>query len=167
MDTSSFTPDAFHSFEQESVALAELYAQVVHALQDSPGQRLRASALLDELVEKLHTHFVHEEEGGYYSHVVNIAPWGTAAVAELKRQHAELSRAAARIATSVRSADESLQSWTAVGKEFADFLRRSAEHEMNEEHVIRETYLLDVATANEMPDVATRCLPQTALSARA
>jgi len=147
METTRLTPEMLDAIADEHEALAELYEQILNVLQAVPAQRLRVCTLLDELVEKLDKHFMHEEEGGYYSHVLKIAPWRAATVEELKRQHADLSSAVAQIARGARVAEESLQSWAVVRKDFDAFLRRCVEHEANEERVIQETYLLDVAAA--------------------
>jgi len=147
METTRLTPETLDAIGNEHEALTEFYEQILNTLQEVPCQRLPACALLDQLAEKLDKHFMHEEEGGYYSHVLEIAPWRAATVEELKRQHADLSRAVAQIARGARVAEESLQSWAVVRKDFDAFLRRCVEHEANEERVIQETYLLDVAAA--------------------
>ena len=98
METTRLTPEMLDAIADEHEALTELYEQILNVLQAVPAQRLRVCTLLDELVEKLDKHFMHEEEGGYYSHVLKIAPWRAATVEELKRQHADLSSAVAQIA---------------------------------------------------------------------
>ena len=148
MNLTPLTPEALDAIGDEHEALAELYEQILTALQAEPVQCLRVITLLDELVAKLSEHFVHEEMGGYYSHVLTIAPWRAGTVEQLKRQHAELANAVARIAGGAHVAGESVRSWAAVRKDFEEFLRRCVEHEANEERVIQETYLLDVTAAN-------------------
>jgi len=148
MKPTPLTPEALDAIGDEHEALAELYEQILNALQAVPVQRLRVGTLLDELVAKLNEHFAHEETGGYYSHVLEIAPWRAASVEQLKRQHVDLAKAIASIACGAHVAEESLQSWAVVRKDFEDFLRRCVEHEANEERVIQETYVLNVAGAD-------------------
>jgi hypothetical protein len=140
--------DTLNAIAAEHESLANLYEQVSVALDAGPGGPLSASVLLDELVEQVANHFSHEEEGGYYSQVVEIAPWRAPAVDELKRQHSDLLRTVARIAQGARLASKSLLSYEAVWKEFAEFLHSCSDHEARENRLVQEVYLLDIAAAD-------------------
>jgi len=147
MKPTPLTPEALDAIADEHEVLADLYERILSALEGGADQ-LSCAALLDELVEKLAEHFAHEERGGYYSHVLEIAPWRAAAVKELERQHADLYKSVARVAQGARSADGSAQSWAVIRKDFNEFLRRCVEHESKEKRLIQETFLLDVAAAD-------------------
>jgi hypothetical protein len=109
---------------------------------------LPAIGLLDDLVVRLVEHFAHEEQGGHYSYVVEMAPWQASTVNELKRQHAVFLRLIVRIARVVRLANKSKHWSEAVRKHFAEFLRRIVEHEAREYRLVQEVYILDVAAAD-------------------
>jgi hemerythrin len=142
------SPNVLDTIAEEHESLANLYQRILEALRAAPGELLPASTLLDELVERISTHFAHEEQGGYYSHVVEVAPWRIPAVNELKRQHADLLRIALRIAQGARMANESLLWCEAVRKEFNEFLRRCVEHEARENRLVQEIYALDIAASD-------------------
>ncbi len=142
------SPNVLDTIAEEHESLANLYERILEALRAAPGELLPASTLLDELVERISTHFAHEEHGGYYSHVVEVAPWRIPAVNELKRQHADLLRIALRIAQGARMANESLLWCEAVRKEFNEFLRRCVEHEARENRLVQEIYVLDIAASD-------------------
>ena len=101
MKPTPLTPEALDAIADEHEVLADLYEGILSALEGGEDQ-LSCAALLDELVEKLAEHFRHEERGGYYSHVLEIAPWRAAAVKELERQHADLYKSVARVAQGAR-----------------------------------------------------------------
>jgi hypothetical protein len=148
MKALQLSPEALDTIADEHEFLANFYERIREALQGGPGELLPAAALLDELVERVAEHFVHEEQGGYYLHIVDVAPWRTSAVEELKREHAELLRITTRIAQGVRMANESLVWCAAVRKEFSEFLRRCLEHEAKENRLVQETYIVDLAAAD-------------------
>jgi hemerythrin len=148
METADPAIASLDAIAEEHEALANLYAQILDALQVAPGQLLPAIALLDDLVERLVEHFAHEEQSGYYSHVVEMAPWRASTVNELKRQHAVFLRLIVRIARVARLADKSKFWSEAVREEFAEFLRRIVEHEGQENRLVQEVYILDVAAAD-------------------
>jgi Hemerythrin HHE cation binding domain len=147
MDATTLSPNTLDTIADEHESLANLYERILDALRAGPGELLPASNLLDELVERLAVHFVHEEEGGYYSHVVEVAPWRTPAVDELKRQHGDLLRMVTRIARGARMANESSPWLEAVRREFAQFRRRIIEHEGKENRLVQEVYIFDIAAA--------------------
>jgi hypothetical protein len=151
MRTIPLTPETLDAIAEEHDVLGGLYERILTALQTGPGDKGLVPKLLDELAKKLAEHFVHEENGGYYSHVVEVAPSQAGTVEELKRQHLQLSRTVARIAEGAHKAEGALHSWEVVRKDFDAFLRRCVEHEANEERVIRETYLLDVVAIERKP----------------
>jgi hemerythrin len=148
METADPAIASLDAIAEEHEALANLYAQILDALQAAPGQLFPAIGLLDDLVVRLVEHFAHEEQGGYYSYVVEMAPWQASTVNELKRQHAVFLRLVVRIARVVRLANKSKHWSEAARKDFAEFLRRIVEHEAREYRLVQEVYILDVAAAD-------------------
>lgn len=148
METADRAIASLDVIAEEHESLANLYAQILHTLEAAPRQALPAMSLLDDLVERLLDHFAHEEQGGYYSHIVELAPWRASTVDELKRQHAVLLRLVVRIARMAQLADKS-NAWSeVVHEDFAEFLRRVVEHEAQENRLVQEVYILDVAAAD-------------------
>jgi hypothetical protein len=145
METTDPAIASLDAIAEEHETLANLYAQILDALQAAPGDLFPAIGLLDDLVERLVEHFAHEEQGGYYSHVVEMAPWRASTVNELKQQHAVLLALIVRIAQGARLANKSTLWCEAVREEFAEFLRRIVEHEARENRLVHEVYILDVA----------------------
>ena len=132
----------------EHESLANHYQQVFDSLKGGPEQRVLAARLLDELIDAVIAHFAHEEEGGYYLHVVEKAPSRASVVDELKHQHGELLRMIVRIAEAARGENQSAESCEVVQRDFADFLKRCSEHEARENRLVQEVYLLDIAAAD-------------------
>ncbi len=148
MNSLPLAHDTLKEIAAEHESLADLYEQVFNALESGVDGLLSASALLDELVARIADHFSHEEEGGYYSHVVDIAPWRASLVDGLKDQHAKLLKMIVQIAADARRASHSLISSETVWKEFAAFLHLCAEHEARENRLVQELYSLDIAAAD-------------------
>lgn len=152
MQTVEHAAESVHCIAEEHESLARLYEQVLDALRGLPGTRNEASKLLDELVDRLVEHFDHEEEGGYYSQVLDIAPWRAVTVNELKRQHSELLRMARRVADGVRAVGDSPLWLKVVRDEFTEFMRRCAEHEVRENRLVQEVYRLNVTAAGSLAE---------------
>lgn len=74
METADRAIASLDVIAEEHESLANLYAQILHTLEAAPRQALPAMSLLDDLVERLLDHFAHEEQGGYYSHIVELCP---------------------------------------------------------------------------------------------
>jgi hypothetical protein len=148
MERTSLTPTTLDVISDEHEALTKLYERILNALQAGPGNISLAATLVDELRNKLVAHFEHEEEGGYYSHVVDAAPWRASSVEELKQQHVALLKIIRRVAEGIRMANESPLWGAAVRNDFSEFLRRCVEHESHENRLIQEVYVLDVAAAD-------------------
>ncbi len=148
MDRTTLSPKALDQIGEEHEILAQLYERILQSLDAGPRCLPATADLVDELAEKLALHFTHEEDGGYYSHVIDVAPWRANAVDALKQQHADLLTAIERIADGIRLARQSPIWWAAIQQEFAAFLRRCADHESRENRLVQEVYVLDVAAAD-------------------
>jgi len=140
--------ETLNAIADEHESLADRYQQVFDALNAGPEGRALAARLLDELIDAVIAHFAHEEEGGYYLHVVEKAPWRASVVDELKNQHGELLRMIVRIAVAARKENQSAESREAVQRDFGDFLKRCSAHEAEENRLVQEVYLLDIAAAD-------------------
>jgi hemerythrin len=144
MESTPLSAELISTIAEEHESLANRYGDIFKALEEGPGGIYTASKLLDELVEHVAEHFVHEEDGGYYSHVVEAAPWRARVVDDLKDQHAELLKMIRKIAGDARQASQSRFPCETVWKEFAEFLHSCADHEARENRLVQEVYVLDI-----------------------
>lgn len=148
MESMPLSAELISTIAEEHETLANRYGDIFKALEEGPGGIHAASKLLDELVEQVADHFSHEEDGGYYSHVVEAAPWRARVVDELKDQHAELLNTIRKVAGDACLASQSRLPCETVWKEFAEFLHRCAEHEARENRLVQEVYVLDIEASD-------------------
>ena len=99
-----------------------------------------ARLVLADLRDTLDGHFALEEEGGYLSEVLSIAPHHGRAVARLASEHDRLrTRLALLVAEALMA-----RSRESLRENVADFLARLAEHERRENEIVQVTFSTDV-----------------------
>jgi hemerythrin len=112
------------------------------------GERKRSGEQLAALLEKsrkvLEEHFHHEEDGGFFRGIREIAPQLAERVSALEHEHPQFLALIDRLRTRVGS-HESEQVWREdCAKLFDEFLRSFLAHEAAEHELIQDAYARDI-----------------------
>lgn len=99
--------------------------------------------LMDELAVLLREHFAHEEEGGYFSELVDSRPAFAARVERLRQEHREMLAAVENINRQLRHADSTPLWFAMIETDFTSFLHRCELHQHEENGMVQEGYLID------------------------
>lgn len=100
--------------------------------------------LLGEFVEQLKQHFAHEEKGGYFHEVVEMAPRFAPTVTRLREEHIWLQEFIVELHYQSVHAPASAVWWEAIRLDFTEFFTQFNKHEACENNLIQETYTQDI-----------------------
>lgn len=113
----------------------------------SPERRNEVLLMLRSLRCHLRDHFTREECGGFLEEAVTRLPRLSAAMRAILLQHPALLENLDGVISSLESAPEHSESWTAAGKAYEAFACQMAAHEQRENAVIQEGYCEDLGLA--------------------
>ena len=130
--------------DEEHAQLRQLFLEIRRQLRHGPIDILGATAMMEELAERLSAHFAHEEDGGYLQSVIEIAPRLSQRVKALKAEHVSLQLAAETLAQQIPLAQETPIWWQAIRFEFVELARRCLVHEHSENALVQEAYTDDL-----------------------
>jgi len=108
------------------------------------GAQSAALALFSSLEFALENHFAMEEEGGYLSYVLAIAPRHSRKAETLCHQHAAFRKDVAKLAERARVAGCSASDWERIATDFREFSRVLLAHEQMENDLVADALLQDV-----------------------
>ena len=102
------------------------------------------AGLLRQFSAHVLTHFGHEEQGGYFSEVVLIAPRLNAKVQSLLAQHTLFREQLSGMCQHVEQGDSSDEWYAELRSKFEHFTERFLRHEHAEDHLVQEAYDRDI-----------------------
>jgi hemerythrin-like domain-containing protein len=123
--------------------------QVLELRSESAATRTeRTRVLLIGLRNAMQEHFALEEEGGYFAEALAAAPRLTRRAETLFRHHNELRRRARWLAELLRKADGAEPAWEDFRSELLVFLGDLRTHETEENELMRDAFLDDLAASD-------------------
>ena len=147
----SHQPLEGHNIEHiadEHVNLRALLEEIRETLSRQEATCAAVAARLAELSEDLFSHFAHEEEGGYFSEVISVAPRLKDEVDSLLEQHPRLRQHLEQMLRHTEGGTPSKQWWDEAQAQFEEFTARLVEHEKRENALLQEAFSRDVGTAD-------------------
>ncbi len=144
MLTNHAYPDQFDQVRHEHEQLRRAM-DCIHGLLADPsadGGELRNG--LAELDRHLAAHFVHEEEGGYFAEVLQIAPRYKSEVDGLLSQHPLLREMLSSLLSKVDDAPLTMSRWQDIANGFERFVEHFIEHETDENDLLQKSYCQDI-----------------------
>jgi hemerythrin len=145
MATDQAHTDHFDSIIEEHRQLRAVLDRIQAALARKRDSLSRVVALFDELETYLLAHFAHEERGGYFAEVLVLSPGLRGKVEQLERQHPQFMRMIRELRAAAADGQSSDVWWLYLGERFEDFAHRFVEHETDENHLVQEAFLRDMA----------------------
>jgi len=134
--------------EEEHRQIGEMF-EVIRSTMAGGRQNLPlVRKQLHELTELLMAHFEHEEEGGYFAEVNEMAPHLTTAVDTLRDEHLTLLQNVLELRKNVNSAPDAGLWWRAIRFDFEMFYRRCKQHELDEQFLLQDAYTQDLAAVD-------------------
>lgn len=124
--------------------LREMLAEIQNTLAQRQSSPIVVGALLDELREHCQRHFRHEEEGGYFSDAIAIAPRLSRRADALLRQHPEFTHSLDEMRQHAASGSMSHVWWERLCVQFDEFVCRFTEHERGENTLMFDAYCRDI-----------------------
>jgi hypothetical protein len=104
-------------------------------------------ARINDLHDRLVAHFADEEEGGYLSSALELAPRFNDEAARLQRQHADFLKTLESISKTLHARDPQI-SWNEARDEFEAFVTDLARHESAEKTILQSAFDDDVGAAD-------------------
>ncbi len=126
--------------------LKELFVKIQTAVAQGVSRRAELSTLIDELQDDIVHHFAHEENAGFFDHIIAKAPQLEHATALLKEQHAALACSLQEIAAGLRQKDFSAAQMQRIADQIHEFRVQFGEHEEGENQLLQEAFDRDIGS---------------------
>jgi len=134
------------TYAEEHRQLDQLFLRIRSELTPESGMPSSIALLFKELVERVSFHFAHEEEGGYYSEVIEQAPRLATVAEQLQKQHAHLLSIAEQLHREIEQVPEAAVRCHPIRVNFEEFVRQCSEHEAAENQLVQDAYTLDIGS---------------------
>lgn len=149
MSTATASAGILEEIHHEHERLESLIAEIRWVLIEPSERRLRLfKGLMGELVPLLEDHFAHEEEGGYFTEVIDLHPELAERVERLLTEHGELLSTVRAIDTRLQYAECTPHWFAAIRNDFSDFLHRCEAHQHQENAMVQEGFLRDTGAGD-------------------
>ncbi|MCH8923438.1 MAG: hemerythrin domain-containing protein [Planctomycetes bacterium] len=148
MTTKKSSSTDFDQIQEEHRSLLQAVDRLGGLLQQPTPRPAAAAAMLAELKDHLDVHFAHEEFGGYFSEVREVAPRFAQQIEVLKLQHVEFLETIDAIGRRLDRPAASTTWWTAIAADFDLFFDEFQRHEAEENELLQEALLRDVGTGD-------------------
>ena len=130
----------------QHVHLRNLLEDISRCLGRRDKSRAEVLECLRRLQEELREHFEHEEAGGYFHEVIEIAPRFKPRLDALLAQHPDLKHRLDQLQRTAEREPVDDDWWHAVTEEFALFYDELDQHERGETEMLQDAYTRDVGT---------------------
>jgi iron-sulfur cluster repair protein YtfE (RIC family) len=144
MTADIWTSPASQAVLADHQRLREVLHQIHSALVRRQAGWLEIQTMLPRLAREIESHFIREEDGGYFLEVVEVAPQLSSQVDRLRGQHVELLEFVRRLAEVAAATRFSESSWRDFSANYEDFAHRFLEHEVDEKALLHEAYNQDI-----------------------
>lgn len=129
--------------ETEHEHLRGLLDRTSQCLIEPPTSRDRLVSVLGELLATIQEHFQHEEDGGYFTDLIEVSPNLNGRAEALCHEHVEMY---AQLDTLRRHVAEQSIAWSDLRRDFTVFLGRFQTHETAENDMLQEAYCNDLGS---------------------
>jgi hemerythrin-like domain-containing protein len=135
-----------HAVLDEHVHLRELVDELRWTFAEQRGSPSVVAGMLSTFERALRSHFQHEEHGGYFTEIVEIAPRMDRQVQRLFLEHNEFAQFVGDLRDRAITGDGSRAWWLELAERFDGFVERFFQHEHAEDALLLETYDRDIGT---------------------
>lgn len=147
--TNTLPVTVLNDIHDEHERLDLFFSEIKQALAHSELPRPHVAAgLMAELVTLLQTHFAHEEEGGYFTELVEERPRLTETVERLRQQHRTMLVTVRTIHSRLTHVADCGQCDPNIRGDFLKFVRQCDEHQHEENGLVQKAYCQDIGTSD-------------------
>lgn len=144
MNTPEIDHAAYEKLRKEHELLHTRLEQARAMLLERSLDVHEALALLGDLRAHMKEHFAGEEAGGYFTEVVERAPWLAERTEALHRQHPEMLKAMDGIMHTARESDNTPGWWKHIGEQYTALYEKITAHEKNEDDLVQQAFTEDI-----------------------
>ncbi len=148
MDKPKLDHDFFEMIKREHSELIDMMAHVRRALASDIRDPGGVNQLIGELYERIVSHFHHEEDGGYLSEALELAPRLTPLAEKLHEQHETLGELLGELRGLAQQREDTDSWWKTLSDTFNNFSRELLRHEAAEDKLVQEAFTQDVGTGD-------------------
>ncbi|MCA9231598.1 MAG: hypothetical protein KDA57_13185 [Planctomycetales bacterium] len=140
MSSRSPACQSFSTMANEHRELTDLFTKLTEAvLRDGQGKG-PVEELIEVIADRIQTHFQHEENGGYFTAIIERAPRLMSRAEQLVEQHASILEQVEMLRILVRSGVESPAWWNRIRSDLNALQLVLSQHERAEEELVKEAF---------------------------
>lgn len=138
----------FQQIDDEHHQMRELVGNL-HRMLDQRSDPAAAMQAMDAYVQYLHDHFQHEDDGGFFDGITNIAPRLSERANAVSHEHEQLLSSATVFRDTLRSTQSpSATWWDEFEQGFHRLAKALMQHERREQELLQEAFLDDIGTGD-------------------
>lgn len=145
-DRASSDLAASRRIEEQHVSLREMIAEIRKTISSRPDNLELIGQKLNDLQKKLETHFLEEENGGFFDQIDRKAPRLSTETSQLKDEHKVFLVQVRSLVVVAESCEGTDEWWQQLKKDFRDFSKAVMHHESMENQLLQQAYNEDIGS---------------------
>jgi hypothetical protein len=139
----------FDDIHDEHERLDLFFSEITRALAQPEMSRPHVvMGLMAELVALLQNHFAHEEDGGYFTELVEVYPRVAETVERLRQQHRTMLATVRAIHGHLARTADRESCDPAIRRDFLQFVQQCDEHQHEENSLVQEAFCQDIGASD-------------------
>jgi iron-sulfur cluster repair protein YtfE (RIC family) len=136
--------DINERIRREHDRLRDLLGTISREMTAHKGTAAKLAQQLQSLRDQLHTHFVEEEDHGFFEQINDLAPRFTRETDQLCAEHVEMLGKVDKLVNQAEQGDGPDSWWTALVTAFHELSRELMQHEHEENDLLQKAYDDDI-----------------------
>ena len=132
--------------EEQHVHLRDMIAEIGRTLENSFESDEQVCCQLATLLVKLESHFLDEEEEGFFEQIEQKAPRLSSETEQLKEEHQRLLIQVSKLIATAESCERTVSWWENLKTDFHEFSKALMHHESMENQLLQRAYNEDIGT---------------------
>jgi iron-sulfur cluster repair protein YtfE (RIC family) len=143
-DPSTTPREVQERIRKEHDRLRDLLGLISREMASHRGTPGKLARQLHSLRDQLRTHFVEEEEHGFFEQIADQAPRFIAATEKLTQEHVDMLEKVDLLIGKAEGGDGSDSWWDGLMTAFHDLSRELMQHEHEENELLQKAYSVDI-----------------------
>lgn len=140
--------DVFQEIDAEHRKLERTYETIKDFLEDAPDHAGVLRKSLTELALELSRHFKREEDGGYFTDIIEIAPRLSPQAIALESEHVQLLKRLQQLQDRLSAAASRAEQYQLIHHDLPVFINACQTHEHREAALVQDAWLTDIGTGD-------------------
>lgn len=140
--------DVFEEIDVEHRELEEKYEVIHAAIAAGPSALTSVCNRLTDLAVELERHFENEEEAGYFTEIIDLAPHLSHRAERLEAEHEQLLRQLRQLQCHVAATQDADQRYELICRILPGFIAACRKHEHCETELVQEAWLTDIGACD-------------------